>query len=102
MDERAWYLDNWEEAIKEAIKEAIDIEAKAAQQPTLFTKKIDGQYTRGYQPLKTKDFGKNVEAKKSLPSSSANYINRQLTQPSQIPIWPNKKKFHICRGNNQY
>ena len=42
------------------------------------TKKIDSQYTKVHQLFSTEDFKKNIEAKKPLPPSFANYTSGQL------------------------
>lgn len=66
-------LDNYEEAIEKTI----DVKTKATCQPLTFVNDIDSRCIRGYWPLRTNNFEKDVEAKKFPPPSSVNYISKQ-------------------------
>lgn len=71
LEEHGHHLDNWEEAIKKAI----NAEAKVIRQPIFLTK-------RGHQPIKSKDIEKNIKTKKLSPPSSTN-TSGQAAQSGQ-------------------
>ena len=50
----------------------------------------------------TDDLEKDVEAKKPLPPSSANYTSEQFFQPSRSALWQMKKNPLLCRSGNAH
>ena len=91
-DEQGQDLDTW----KEAIKKAINAEAKAACQPQSLIKEMDNCYSWGHRPTKNDELARELrdtDKNSSRPQKSKTQaLQRSENADTSEKVWKEKKK----------